>query len=409
MQASPAFVYTAIEKPLLPILADMERCGVLVDRAQLGKLSQEFAVVMAREEGGIHALAGKVFNVQSPKQLAEVLFTDMHIDAGKNKKLSTNVDVLEELAEQGHSIARRVLNYRSVAKLRSTYTEALQAQINPKTGRVHTSYNPVGAATGRLSSTDPNLQNIPVRTEDGRKIRSAFIAPAGHVLMSADYSQIELRLLAHLSGSVALRQAFAEGRDIHAFTAAQVFDVPLDAVSKDQRRVAKILNFGLIYGMGAGSVAAQLGIPKTEAQDYVNRFFARYDGVKEYMEANKEFARQHGYVQTLYGRRIHLPDMKSYNGGLRAGAERAAINAPLQGSNADMIKLVMPKIAAALRAANLQARMVMQVHDELILEVPETEIEPVTTLVRNLMETTTALAVPVAVGIGMGPNWDAAH
>jgi DNA polymerase-1 len=408
MERGPRAVYE-VEKRVLPVLAAMERRGVLVDTAQLGTLSQEFATRMARHEKKIWALAGAEVNVNSPKQLAEVLYDKMGLKPGGKKTRSTNVEMLELLADDGYEIAREIVKYRQVAKLRSTYTEALIAQVNPKTGRVHTSYNPVGAATGRLSSSDPNLQNIPIRTEDGRKIRHAFVAPEGWRLLAADYSQIELRLLAHFSGSRALRQAFEEGRDIHAFTASRVFEVDLDKVEPDQRRVAKILNFGLIYGMGAGAVAKQLEIPKKEAQDYVSRFFARYDGVKEYMEANKQFARDHGYVETLLGRRIHLPEIDSKHGGLRAGAERAAINAPLQGSNADMIKLVMPVIEKALADGGFKARMLMQVHDELVFEVPEEEEEAVGLLIQRLMETTTKLAVPVKVGIGTGHNWEDAH
>jgi DNA polymerase-1 len=398
-----------VEKQVLPVLAAMERRGVLVDTTQLGALSQDFATRMARHEKKIRDLAGADVNVNSPKQLAVVLYDKMGLRPGGKKTRSTNVEMLELLAEDGHDIAREIVAYRQVAKLRSTYTEALMAQVNPKTGRVHTSYNPVGAATGRLSSSDPNLQNIPIRTEDGRKIRRAFMAPPGWQLLAADYSQIELRLLAHFSGSRALRQAFEEGRDIHAFTASRVFEVDLNAVSSDQRRVAKILNFGLIYGMGAAAVAKQLEIPKQEAQNYVNRFFDRYDGVKAYMEANKQFARDHGYVETLLGRRIHLPEIHSRHGGLRAGAERAAINAPLQGSNADMIKLVMPIIEQALAAQGLAARMLMQVHDELVFEVQDDAVDKAGALIRQLMESTTQLAVPVKVGLGSGYNWEDAH
>lgn len=400
-------VYRKLEKPCLLSLAQMERHGIAVDCDQLRRLSAEFGQEIADLEAEIHKMAGTTFNVNSPKQLGDVLFDQMHLP--EVKKRSTAHDVLEKLANEGHAIAHKLLDYRAVSKLRSTYTEALMEQINPRTGRVHTSYNPVGAATGRLSSSDPNLQNIPIRTADGRKIRQAFVPAPGHIFMSADYSQIELRLLAHFSRSVALTEAFQGGQDIHAFTAARVFDIPAADVQPDQRRIAKILNFGLIYGMGAHSVAQQLGMPRQEAQTYVDRFFQRYDGVKEYMEHNKQFARQHGYVTTLWGRRVHLPDIHSKNGGLRAAAERAAINAPLQGSNADMIKRVIPLIEDKLKADGLRARILLQIHDEILLEIPNAETTATAHVVKHLMETTTTLRVPVEVGIGWGHNWDEAH
>ncbi|MDD9911765.1 MAG: DNA polymerase I [Alphaproteobacteria bacterium] len=405
----PKYVYENIEKPLLPILTEMERRGVLVDTNQLGQLSQEFATRMATHENRIFELAGEQFNVNSPKQLGEILFDKLKLDLGKKKKRSTNVEVMELLAEQGHDIANEVLAYRSVAKLRSTYTEALSQQVNPKTGRVHTSYNAVGAATGRMSSSDPNLQNIPIRTEDGRKIRHAFIAPQGWQLMSADYSQIELRLLAHFSKSKGLQEAFLQGVDVHAFTASRVFNVELPDVTSDQRRIAKAVNFGLVYGMGATSLAKQIGTTRVEAQEYIGRYFTRYDGVKDYMEANKQFCRDHGYVETLFGRRIHLPTIHSNNGGLRAGAERAAINAPLQGSNADIIKLAMPKIEQALQQGGYKTRMLMQVHDELVFEVPQEEVKKVQPLITNLMENAVKLEVPLKVEAGLGTNWEDAH
>ena len=404
----PRRVYEEAERPLLSTLTEMERHGVLVDTDQLGKLSQEFFTRLTENEKKIYEIAGQEFNIASPKQLGEVLFDSMGLDIGKRKR-STNIEVLEFLASQGHEIAEEIISYRQLAKLRSTYTEALIQQVNPKTKRVHTSYNSVGAATGRMSSSDPNLQNIPIRTEDGRKIRHAFVPPKGWLMMGADYSQVELRLLAHFSGSKALQDAFNNDADVHAYTASKVFDMPMEEVGPDQRRVAKILNFGLIYGMGAFSVAKQIGVSNAEGKEYVERFFNRYDGVKEYMESNKAFAREHGYVETLLGRRIYLPEIDASNGGLRAGAERAAINAPLQGSNADIIKLVMPKIEQALKDDGFKARMLMQVHDELVFEFPEEEKEKLEAMVVEHMSSIVKLAVPLKVGTGFGDNWEDAH
>ncbi len=401
-------LYTTIEKPLVPVLANMEKRGVLVDRSQLSKLSQEFEKQIKTHEAKIFELSGERFNVASPKQMAEMLFDKMKLTT-KKKGRSTNVEVLELLAADGHKIATEILSFRQLSKLKSTYTDALLQQINPQTGRVHTSYNQAGAATGRFSSSDPNLQNIPIRTENGRKIRHAFIAKPGCVLLAADYSQIELRLLAHFSQSPALLAAFREGQDIHIHTAHQIFHVPHANVTTDQRRVAKMINFGIVYGMGAVSLAKQTGLTRQEATNHIAQYFERYAGVKEYMEANKQLAKEKGYVETLMGRRIHLPDIDSNHGGFRSQAERAAINAPLQGSNADIIKKVMPEIENTLAAKGLKTQMLMQVHDELVFEVPETEIKKASQIIRDLMESTVALSVPLKVGIGTGKNWEEAH
>lgn len=402
-------LYKHVELPLVPTLAAMEMTGVCVDKAELLRLSQEFATRLAAHEEKIFNLAGCNFNVNSPKQLGEVLFDKMGIPLGKNKKRSTNVEVLEKLEEDGHAIAREILAYRSLAKLRSTYTEALLQQINPKTWRIHTSYNQTGAATGRFSSSDPNLQNIPIRTEDGRKIRRAFIPQDGWDMLAADYSQIELRLLAHFSESKALMQAFADDIDIHTHTAHQIFNIPYAEVTPDKRRVAKIINFGIVYGMGAASLAKQTGATKSEAAEYIENYFTRYSGVRDYMAFNKDFARTHGYVETLMGRRVHLPDIMSGHGGLRAGAERAAINAPLQGSNADIIKKVMPEVDTIIKQNNLKTNMLLQVHDELVFEVPPEEHAPALKHITSTMENVVKLRVPLKVEADFGRNWEEAH
>lgn len=402
-------LYEKVERALVPTLARMEEQGILVDKAELSKLSQEFETRLRAHEAEIFKLAGTEFNVNSPKQLGEVLFDQMGLQAGKKKTRSTNVEIMEILAADGHTIAAEVLAYRQVAKLRSTYTEALIGQINPKTGRVHTSYHQAGAATGRFSSSDPNLQNIPIRSEDGRKIRRAFITQPGWQLLGADYSQIELRLLAHMSDSKPLQEAFIQGQDIHTHTAHQLLGIPHAEVTTDQRRVAKIINFGIVYGMGAVSLAKQAHLTREEAKQYIEQYFERYAGVREYMEYNKEQARANGYVTTLLGRRVHLPEIDSNHPGLKAGAERAAINAPLQGSNADIIKLVMPRIEQALQEQSLQTRMLLQVHDELVFEVPEAEMETAKPLILDLMENVVSLKVPLKVGSGVGANWEDAH
>jgi DNA polymerase-1 len=410
----PNRVYTEIECPLLPVLVRMEQRGVCVDAPYLRQLSATMGQQLAVLEGEIQALAGKPFNVQSTQQLAVVLFDELGAGTEKQRKnRSTAVDVLEELAEgtgPAAEITQRMVQYRQSQKLRSTYTEALLNQLEPTTGRVHTHYMQMGAATGRFSSTEPNLQNIPIRTEAGRQVRQAFIPQAGWRMVSADYSQIELRLLAHLSGSQALKKAFVEGLDIHAYTASLVAAVPLADVTKEQRRAAKFINFGLVYGMGARSLAGQIGCSMSEAQAWIDAYFARYDGVRDYMEFNKRQVHERGYVETLLGRKVWLPEIHSANAGLRAGAERAAINAPLQGSNADIIKLAMPKVAATLATQQAgQAALLLQVHDELVLEAAPEAVAWLKVELPRLMGDVVALAVPLAVEVGVGPNWDAAH
>lgn len=406
---SVAKVYSEIERPLVPILVEMERTGVRVDRASLEKLSLEFFERLQGHEKTIYQLSGETFNISSPKQLGEVLFDKMGLLVDGKKKKSTNVDVMEKLAEQGEEIATEILKYRHLSKLRSTYTEALTQQINPKTKRIHTSYNQVGAATGRFSSSDPNLQNIPVRSEDGRKIRHAFVPEDGWVFVGADYSQIELRLLAHVAGIQALQTAFKEDRDIHAFTAHQIFNVPLEEVTKEQRSASKAINFGIVYGMGAVALGKQIGVSRKEAAEYIEKYYARYEGLKAYMDNTIAFAREHGFVETMYGRRIHTPSINDNNPMAKAGAERAAINAPLQGANADIIKMVMPKIVAKLTEAGLKTRMLMQVHDELVFEVPQSELEKAQAIIREQMEMVVLLSVPLKVGMAVGNNWEDAH
>jgi DNA polymerase-1 len=410
-QFGPWYVYASIERPLLPVVVGMEARGVRVDIPFLNHLSAQMAADMAVLEQNITAMAGRAFNVQSTQQLAVVLFDEMGAGTERQRKSrSTAVDVLEEIvASEGMAapLAALMLTYRGHQKLRSTYAAALPEQVLPLTGRVHTHYQQVGAATGRFSSSDPNLQNIPIRTAEGRKIREAFVPRDGWVMVSADYSQIELRLLAHLSGSTALQAAFAAGVDIHAYTAHLVNNVPLDAVTKEQRRAAKFVNFGLVYGMGARSLAGQIGCSITDAQAWIAAYFARYDGVRDYMEANKKKAKEKGYVETLMGRRVWLPEIASAHAGLRAGAERAAINAPLQGSNADIIKLAMPKIAAAI--GHMPAHLLMQVHDELVLECAPEVVETLRTTLPQVMGGVVTLRVPLLAEVGVGPNWDAAH
>jgi len=405
-------VYETLERPLAPVLVDMEQAGILVDRAELARLSADFATRIAVLEGQIHELAGETFNVNSPKQLGEILFEKMSIPGGKKTKTgayATGAEVLEGLAAQGHDLPVRVLEYRHLAKLKSTYTDALQNQINAVTGRVHTSYAMAATSTGRLSSTDPNLQNIPVRTEEGRRIRKAFIAPPGHKLVSADYSQIELRILAHVADITALRQAFHDGLDIHAMTAAQVFDLPIEDMDPMIRRRAKAINFGIIYGISAFGLANNLGIARGEAQAYINAYFERYPGIRDYMDRTKESCRELGYVETIQGRRIHMPGINDKNQARRGFHERAAINAPIQGSAADVIRRAMVAIPGALDEAQLGATMLLQVHDELIFEVPEAEVDKTITVVKRVMEGAAHLSVPLIVDAGVGDNWDEAH
>ncbi|MDA1097467.1 MAG: DNA polymerase I [Proteobacteria bacterium] len=405
-------VYETLERPLVPVLVAMEQAGILVDRAELARLSADFAIRIAGLEATIHELAGETFNVNSPKQLGEILFDKMSLPGGKNTKTGaygTGADVLEGLAARGHDLPVRVLEYRQLAKLKSTYTDALQNQINSVTGRVHTSYAMAATSTGRLASTDPNLQNIPIRTEEGRRIRKAFIAAPGHKLLSADYSQIELRILAHIANITALREAFHAGHDIHAMTAAQVFNLPMENMDPMVRRRAKAINFGIIYGISAFGLANNLGIGRGEAQDYINAYFERYPGIRDYMERTKESCRQLGYVETIYGRRVHMPGINDKNPARRGFHERAAINAPIQGSAADVIRRAMVAIPGAMAKAGLGAPMLLQVHDELIFEVPVAEIDETVAVVRRVMEGAAHLSVPLTVDAGIGDSWAEAH
>jgi DNA polymerase-1 len=405
-------VYETLERPLIPVLAAMERVGILVDAAALRGLSEHFSRRLAEIEAEVHRLAGRPFNVGSPKQLGEVLFDEMGLAGGKRAKTGayvTGADVLEQLAAEGHDLPARVLDWRQIAKLKSTYADSLVGQINPDTGRVHTSFAQTVASTGRLSSQDPNLQNIPVRSEEGRKIRRAFIAAPGHVLLSADYSQIELRLLAHVADITALKDAFRRGIDIHALTASQVFGVPVEGMDPLVRRKAKAINFGIIYGISPFGLARQLGIPRGEAGAYIDAYFARYPGIRDYMERTRNAARDRGFVTTLFGRRCHVRGINDKNPSVRSFAERAAINAPIQGGAADIIKRAMIRIPAALSAAGLGARMVLQVHDELLFEVPADQAEMTRDTVVRVMEGAARLDVPLVVDTGIGETWDDAH
>ena len=405
-------VYETLERPLVPVLVGMEQAGILVDRAELARLSADFGARIGTLEGEIQDLAGEAFNVNSPKQLGEILFDKMGIPGGKKTKsgsYGTGADVLEGLALQGHELPVKVLEYRQLAKLKSTYTDSLQGQINVVTGRVHTSYAMAATSTGRLASTDPNLQNIPVRTEEGRRIRKAFIAAPGWKLLSADYSQIELRILAHIANIKSLRDAFHAGHDIHAMTAAQVFELPMEDMDPMIRRRAKAINFGIIYGISAFGLANNLGIGRGEAQAYINAYFERYPGIRDYMEITKAQARELGYVETIHGRRIHMPGINDKNPARRGFHERAAINAPIQGSAADVIRRAMVAIPPALSIAGLGAKMLLQVHDELIFDVPEGEVEETTALVKKVMEGAAHLSIPLIVDAGIGDSWAEAH
>jgi DNA polymerase-1 len=404
-------LYETIEQPLVPVLYRMERTGVLVDRQLLKAQSSELAARMLELQTEAHAVAGGVFNVDSPKQLQEILFGKLGIPVIRKTPTgqpSTAEDVLEELAET-YPLPKLILEYRGVAKLKSTYTDKLPEQIDSRTGRIHTSYHQAVAATGRLSSTDPNLQNIPIRTREGRRIRQAFIAAPDHSLVAADYSQIELRIMAHLSGDASLLNAFAEDRDVHQATAAEVFGAPLDAVSADQRRSAKAINFGLIYGMSAFGLARQLGIGRGDAQKYVDLYFERYPGVKRYMDETRRQARETGFVETVFGRRLYLPEIQSRNQALRQYAERSAINAPMQGTAADIIKRAMIDVDAWLQTSAAPARLIMQVHDELVLEVADDAVPEIIGQLRAHMAHAAELKVPLKVDVGIGRNWDEAH
>ncbi|HJR57021.1 MAG TPA: DNA polymerase I [Rhizomicrobium sp.] len=406
-------VYETLERPLVMVLADMEGHGVTIDPVLLQRLSHDFAKIQAGLETEIHKLAGQDFNIGSPKQLGEILFDKMGLEGGRKTKTgawSTDSDVLEDVAAEGHPIARKVLEWRGLAKLRGTYTEALPGFINPRTGRVHTSYAMASTSTGRLASTDPNLQNIPVRTEEGRRIRQAFIAPKGSKLISADYSQIELRLLAHIADIPELKRAFADNLDIHAMTASEIFGVPVKDMPAEIRRRAKAINFGIVYGISGFGLANQLGIAQSEANDYIKKYFTRFPGIRDYMEETKEFARSHGYVETLFGRRIHIREINAKVPGLRAGAERAAINAPIQGAAADVIRRAMVKLPPALPAS---VKMLLQVHDELIFEAPEKDAAKACTIIKGVMEKAALpaveISVPLVVEARAADNWDAAH
>ena len=414
LQAEPglASLFNTLERPLITILADMERRGALISVPKLAEQSLQIEARLKELEGQAHLLAGQEFNLSSPKQLGEILFDKLGLPILKKTPKgapSTAEEVLAELAES-YELPRLLLEHRTLAKLKSTYTDKLPLMVNPTTGRVHTSYHQAVTATGRLSSSDPNLQNIPIRSEEGRRIRQAFIAAPGYKLVAADYSQIELRIMAHLSADEGLLKAFAAGEDIHRATAAEVMGSTPEAVTSEQRRNAKAINFGLIYGMSAFGLAKQLGIARGEAQHYMDRYFARYPGVQEYMERTRLQAEEQGYVETLFGRRLYLPDIKARNQGLRKAAERAAINAPMQGTAADIIKLAMIKLAGWIAEQEADSiRMLMQVHDELVFEVREDLVEAYLPQIRTLMSEAAALAVPLEVGIGVGENWDEAH
>lgn len=406
-------VYETLERPLIPVLTEMEMTGIKVDRDHLAQMSNIFAQSMAKLETEIHHLAGRNFNVGSPKQLGEILFDDMELPGGKKGKTgaySTGVDILEDLASEGNELPAKVLDWRQMSKLKNTYTDALQTHINPNTGRVHTSYVISGTSTGRLSSTDPNLQNIPIRSEAGRQIREAFIAKEGHVLLALDYSQIELRILAHIAKIDNLKQAFLDGHDIHAMTASEMFGVPIEGMDPMVRRQAKAINFGVIYGISGFGLARNLRIPRKDAQNFIDTYFKRFPGIRTYMDKTVEFAKEHGFVETLFGRKIHTAEINSK--GPRAGfAKRAAINAPIQGTAADIIRRAMIRMPEAIK--HLPAKMLLQVHDELLFEVSNDAVEETTKIARDIMENASMplikLDIPLIVDAGVGSNWAKAH
>ena len=413
IQASPGllYVYQQIEMPAMRVLGIMERNGIRIDSTLLAKQGQQVGKRLLELEGEIHKLAGQPFNIQSPKQIAEILFGQLELPVIKKTPSgapSTDEEVLQKLAED-YPLPARILDYRSLAKLMSTYIEKLPRMADPKTGRVHTNFSQATAVTGRLASSDPNLQNIPVRTEEGRRIREAFIPADGCKLLSADYSQIELRIMAHIAEDENLLEAFNTGKDVHQATAAEIFGVPLDDVSSEQRRYAKVINFGLIYGMSAFGLAGNLGIERSAAQNYIAKYFDRYPGVAQYMERTRVEARENGYVETVFGRRLWLPEIKGSNGPRRQGAERAAINAPMQGTAADLIKLAMIAVENWLEKEQLKTRMLLQVHDELVFDVPLDEIDLLKEKLPGLMCTVADLKVPLLVSIGIGDNWEEAH
>jgi DNA polymerase-1 len=404
-------LYRDLELPVAEVLFRIERNGVLIDAATLAQQSDELGRKIMMLEGEAQALAGQPFNLNSPKQLAEILFNQQGLPVVKKTPSggpSTDEEVLEKLAED-YPLPKKILEHRSLAKLKNTYTDKLPKMIDAATGRVHTSFGQATAVTGRLASTDPNLQNIPIRTPEGRRIRSAFVAPENHRIVSADYSQIELRIMAHLSDDPRLLEAFAQGEDVHRATAGEIFGVTPIEVSSEQRRAAKVINFGLIYGMSAFGLAKQIGVDRTAAAAYMDRYFARYPGVARYMEETRAIARDKGYVETVFGRRLWLPEIKSSNVGRRQGAERAAINAPMQGTAADLIKRAMLAVQDWLDAQKLQTLLVLQVHDELVLEVPDAELGLVREMLPKLMGGVAKLKVPLLVEVGVGANWDAAH
>jgi DNA polymerase I len=409
-------VYETLERPLAPVLVEMERAGVLVDRTALKRMSGDFAQRMLQLEEAAHKQAGESFNLGSPKQLGAILFEKLGIEGAKKTKTgayATGAEVLEDLVVEGHALPKTILEWRQLSKLKSTYTDSLTEHINEETGRVHTSYSMAGTSTGRLASTDPNLQNIPIRTKEGRQIRTAFIADKGNVLLSADYSQIELRVLAHIADIDALKQAFLDGLDIHAMTASEMFNVPIDGMDPMVRRNAKAINFGIIYGISAFGLARQLSIPRGEAAAYIEAYFERFPGIKDYMETTKAFARTNGYVETLFGRRIHMREITSKNPAQRGFMERAAINAPIQGTAADIIRRAMIRMPGALKEAGLEARMLLQVHDELIFELPKGEAKKTAKVVEDIMEGAALpvcdLGIPLTVDAQWGANWDEAH
>ncbi|MFM2423572.1 MAG: polymerase, partial [Pseudomonadota bacterium] len=416
-------VYEMLERPLLPVVVDMERQGIKVDRAVLSRLSSTFAQRVARLEEEVFALAGEKFNLGSPKQLGELLFDRLKLPGGKKTKtgqwetragLLDDLAANEELPEDARKLINTMLEWRQLSKLRSTYTDSLPDFIHPTTGRVHTSYALAATTTGRLASSDPNLQNIPVRTKEGREIRTAFIAEAGHTLISADYSQIELRVLAHIADIPQLKKAFADSLDIHAMTASEMFGVPVKDMPSEVRRRAKAINFGIIYGISAFGLAAQLGISREEAGDYIKTYFQRFPGIRDYMDRTKKFAHDKGYVETVFGRRIHYPEINTKNPSMRGFLERAAINAPIQGSAADIIRRAMIRMPGALRDAKLDTtRMLLQVHDELIFETKTSEAQKALPVIKRVMEgaglPAVKLAVPVQVDAKAAANWDEAH
>ena len=407
-----AELYETIDRPLVAIVAEMERAGVRVDINVLAGMSRDFGEKLVQLEAEIQKLAGRPFNVGSPKQLGEILFVEMGLTGGRKTKTgdwSTSVDVLEELAEEGHEIITLVLEWRQLSKLKSTYTDALAQQIAPRTGRVHTSFSLAATSTGRFASTDPNLQNIPIRTEEGRKIRTAFIAQEGYTLISADYSQVELRLAAAMADIPALKRAFEKGIDIHALTASEVFGVPLDQMTPELRRRAKAINFGIVYGISGFGLARQLGVPVGEASAYIKQYFSRFPELADYMERTKQEARKYGYVTTLYGRRCHVDGINDKNPARRGGAERQAINAPIQGTAADIMKRAMIRIDRAIKTSNLDLRMLIQVHDELVFEVRADQAAEAQALVKREMEAAADVGIPLVAEAGIGQNWAAAH